>query len=344
MIGIARTSQHAGTANSQGREKPPISCEGTFIVDRNRDPLDVTLTAHHGCIRAVLMSRKRRMCNRFILLDRLKGETVAKGDKYHGSERPSFDGLVQFGSEPDTEVESLIPMAESLRDAINRRLYPTGQTELSIPSIDNLFDDAFRDVMHEQLARKIGALTPVEFAEVYVRINPDQELSTQLEKRRDLVANVLTRQNELARIRETTQVSGKLNLQDLHVSNVITIGLFGADKPQLAAKRYSDNAENRPLQRVLQVRVIDPGCGRVQIVNDTWVGPIWSESQKSPLTEAHSTGILGSRSYTDKTSDLEPTLSLHSPLTFMEDRGELFNPPQIIGFVETLDQQILLDF
>lgn len=244
--------------------------------------------------------------------------------------RPAFEGLPPPG-ELEHDTQSLIPYAEMLRDLVYRRLYPTGATELVAESSDELFDDALRAVLERMIADRLAALTPAELAAAYRSVNGDEAFAAALDQLAQVQRRDVERQIRITRMAQQARISGRLLLADLEAGEVVSIGLFDPGRPDLAAKRYSDNQLARPLHRVLQVRIVDPASGEVEVIRDTWCGPVWAERLRTPAAEPLSRGRLGAE------------LTLQAPLTFRPDGGDELRPPQIVGYVETLDQTMLLD-
>jgi hypothetical protein len=253
---------------------------------------------------------------------------------------PLFEGLPSY-EDLDQDTESLIPYARMLRDIVYRRLYPTGTTALVPPSEDALFDEALRAVLERMVGDRLAELTPAEFAAAYRSVNGDAAFTEALERLADVQRRDIERRTRLERMAQEARVSGRLLLGELGEGELITIGLFDPARPELAARRFSDNLQVRPLHRVLQARIVDPARGEVEILRDTWSGPVWAERLRTPPAEAHARGLLGSAP--DPDASVAPELSLHAPLTFRPSSGEQLRPPQIVGYVETLDHTTLLD-
>lgn len=244
--------------------------------------------------------------------------------------QPVFDGLPP-PAELEHDTESLIPYAEMLRDLVYRRLYPDGSTHLVAQSTDELFNDALRAVLERMIADRLAALTPAEFAAAYRSANGDEAFAAALDRLADEQRKDVERRTKLARMAYDARVSGRLRLAEIEAGEVLSIALFDPERPDLAARRYADNQLDRPLHRVLQVRVVDGASGAVEVVGDTWVGPIWAERLRTPPAQPHCRGRLDSE------------LTLHAPLTLRPEAGDEVRPPQIVGYVETLDHTVLLD-
>ena len=253
--------------------------------------------------------------------------------------KPLFEGLGPV----DEDVASLLPLAEILRDAVYRRLYPSGQTELTIPSEDNMFEVGMRAVMERLIEQKLEALTPTEFAEAYGRIFGNEALSTKLNELKTIQQQALERELELAKIGVEAKKAGRLRLTSLPSDEVLTIGLYDPGHPELASKSQVENIQKRPLHRIIQCRLLDPKQGEAEILHDTWYGAAWSDSLRAPLIEPLSRGRLGSRRVSQPEEKLQPVISIHAPIVFHTMQDELFTPAQIVGFVETLDHTLLLN-
>jgi hypothetical protein len=252
---------------------------------------------------------------------------------------PLFQGLPPYdGVERDTVA--LLPYAELLRDLVDRRLYPRPGIDLVPPSDDALFDEALRIVLERMVADRLAALTPEQFAAAYRSVNGDAAFAEALERLADLHREDVERRTRLTRMQHEARVSGRLLLRELDLGEVVTIGLFDPRRPELAAKRFAQNQEVRPLHRVWQVRFRVPGTGAVELVRDTWAGPIWAGDLRTPLVPALTPGRLGEVA---GGGALAPQLTVHASVTFVPDEGEPLCPPQIVGYVETLDGTLLLD-
>lgn len=253
--------------------------------------------------------------------------------------KPLFEGLPPM----DEDTASLVPMAEILRDAVYGHLYPTGETQLTLPSVDAMYDRAMQLVMERLIEQKVGALTPVEFAEAYCKIEGDEALLAALGTIKAVRGAQLERQAYIASLYQETSRTGQLRLERLQPDEVLRIGLFDPSLPHLASKQNSDNSKFRPLHRVLQLRLVEPDSGAVEIINDVWQGATWSDSLKTPPIEPYTRGKLGSRRVADETAPLDPILNLQGPIVIETEEGDTFSPPQIIGYVETLDKTLLLN-
>lgn len=252
---------------------------------------------------------------------------------------PLFEGLGPM----DEDVASLLPMAEMLRDAVYRRLYPTGQTELTLPSVDNMFDRAMSAVMERLIELKLDDLTPLEFAEAYTKVQGDEALITRLNEVKAVRQKELERTAELAKIHFEAKTAGRLRLAALPVDEVVSIGLYDSDHPELASKEQAQNIKSRPLHRIIQCRLINPEEGKAEILHDTWYGAVWSDAVRGPGIEPLSKGTLGSRRVTLPDEPIVPIINIHAPILFRSEQDELFAPPQIVGYVETLDHTLLLN-
>lgn len=248
--------------------------------------------------------------------------------------RPLFVGLPP-SDEVARDVEALLPYAELLRDLVDRRLYPRAGTELTVPSDDALFDDALRVVLERMVADRLAALTPAEFAAAYRTVQGDAAFATALERLADLQRADVDRRTRLTRMQHDARVSGRLRLAELDAGETITVALFDPRRPDLAARRFAGNSEVRPLHRELRVRLVVPSDGGVEVVRDTWVGPIWAEQFRTPLAEPLTPGRLGCGGAAEITA--------HAPVEFTPTDGPPLEPPQIVGYVEALDGTLLLD-
>jgi hypothetical protein len=245
--------------------------------------------------------------------------------------------LPDFTGNPDDRRDSLLPLAELLRDAVDRHF---STDAIHTPSsLDAVFDRAFADIAPDLIKSRLSELAPQEFAEVYVRILGSEALTALLDELAATKTAQLAREARLQAIRHETRTTGMLKLERLDPNEMIRIGLFDAATPHLAAKRYADNPEHRPLQRIIALRALEPAIGHIEVLHDTWVGPVWANSQKTPPLPPHSRGAIGS--YTGNA--LLPNLSLHTPLTYQAAGSEPVTLPQIIGYIESNDSTLLLD-
>jgi len=249
--------------------------------------------------------------------------------------RPLFDGLPPYDA-VEREVGALLPYAELLRDLVDRRLYPSGGTDLSAPSDDALFDHALRVVLERMVGDRLAALTPGEFAAAYRTVNGDPALAEALERLAELQRADVARRTKLTRMHHEARVCGRLLLSELDAGETITVGLFDPRRPELAAKRFAPNVEVRPLHRELQVRVTGPASGEVEVIRDSWVGPIWADELRTPSAEPFARGQLTSAGGAAE-------ITVRAPITLTLTGGVALRPPQIVGFVETLDGTLLLD-
>lgn len=242
----------------------------------------------------------------------------------------------------DQDTASLLPYARLLRDLVYRRLYPDGTTSLDAVSNDRMFDDALRAVLEKMIDDRLRSLTPAELAAAYRAVNGDAALAEALERLAAVQRHDIERRTRLARMQQEAVVSGRLLLGELDPGEVLRIGLFDPERPRLAAKRFSDNQEVRPLHRVLQVRLTEPAGGRCEIINDSWTGAVWSQHLRTPALAALTPGTLGTPAPSGEPT--RPELTLHAPIAFAPDSGDaVVLPPQIVGYVETHDGRLLLD-
>lgn len=68
-------------------------------------------------------------------------------------------------------------------------------------------------------------------------------------------------------------------------------------------------------------------------------GAVWSEQLRTPLVPPLVRGTLG----TAAEDGVAPELTVHAPITFCPETGDPVRPPQLVGFVHTLDGTVLLD-
>jgi len=256
--------------------------------------------------------------------------------------RPLFDGLPNY-QELDKDTDSLIPYAELLRDIMYRRLYPDGDVDLIAPSTEAVFDRALHTAMERMIMDKLDALAPAEFAQAYRSVNGDEALAAALDQLAEQRRQDVVRQTQLARMQRESRISGRLKLGELNVGEVLTLGLFDPGRPDLAARRFRDNQQVRPLHRILQVRLLDPEDGEVEVVHDTWTGAPWSQHLRSPLAKPLSRGLLGTRSAIDHNDPIRPELTIHAPVVLQLNNDVELCPPQILGYAESLDRTVLLD-
>jgi hypothetical protein len=238
--------------------------------------------------------------------------------------------------------ESLDGYARLLRDIVYSQLRPDDRARHGT-SDEPVFDEALRAVMERFIADNLRALTPGEFVAAYRSVNDDQHLAESLDALADVHGHAIAREIRFARLRQEASISGRLRLRDLTPDEVLTIGLFDPHRPELAARRHVDDQQYRPLHRVLQVRTVAPDRGAVELLRDTWSGPPWASTMRTRLVESLSHVRIGTLAPSDDAAELRAELSLHAPVTIVLESGGLVQPPQIVGYVETLDRQVLLD-
>ena len=226
------------------------------------------------------------------------------------------------------QAASLLPLAAELENAIGARL--RGEEVPTSASIEHAFEQAFAEVAHGLIAARLAELPPEEFAQLYVRVLGSEALRAQLDELAAITTERLQRQVLLQRIGQQAQTSGTLDLKLLKPDEIIKIGLFDPGLPQYANKGYAKDQKYRPLHRIVAARTTLPAEGKVEVLYDNWVGPVWADEQRTPSLPAMSQGSLGER------------LSIHVPLVYQMQDQEL-RPPQIIGYVETNDGTVLLD-
>lgn len=253
---------------------------------------------------------------------------------------PKHEQQPQQPSAPDN-VQALLPLAEQLQRSIDDQLASPDFQE-GFTQLDTVVNKALQAVAERHIEDAIDQLSPQQFAELYLRVRGDEALAEHLHRLQEIHTELLAREARLATMGREARISGKLRLEHVPADEVLSFGLFDPDHPDLATKSQIDNGRIRPLHRVLQVRLLDPAQGEAEVLNDTWVGPIWAEDKKSPLATPHTLVRLGSRFLNREGETLDPTVSLKSPLTIQQPDNVL-TPPQIVGYVETLDHQLLLN-
>jgi len=257
--------------------------------------------------------------------------------------KPAIRGLPRFeNAVPDDE--SLTGYAKLLRDIVHTHLYPDPST--GSPSDEPVFDEALRAVMERMIADNLRALRPAEFVAAYrsTNANTNADLAASLDALADVHVNAVAREIQFAALRQQCSISGRLRLRDVAVDEVLTIGLFDPHRPDLAAHQHRDDEQFRPLHRVVQVRTLGAdGRAAVELLRDSWIAPPWANAWRTQLVEPLTRVSLGTLSPAEDPSQVRAELSLHAPLTIVLPTGAVIAPPQIVGYVETLDRQVLLD-
>ena len=239
--------------------------------------------------------------------------------------------------ERERRIGDLLPLAEALHDAIGRRLQADELTATF--DIDRIIDTAFGDVAREVAHERLAGLSPVEFAKLYARINGDAELQGLLDVMRANQEAQLRREVRLGQISHEALTTGQLRLANLAPDEVIEIGLFEPTLPHLAGRRHVDDAEHRPLYRKIGMRIIEPEAGLVQVLNDTWVAPVWARSDRGVPIAPHARVTLG----IPVGDGLDAAVSHRAPIAYREeDHAEFMMPPQIVGYVEMNSGEVLL--
>ena len=239
------------------------------------------------------------------------------------------------------DPQDMAGWAQLLHDIVERRLRPSDRTDLLAPSWDAMFDDALAAVMQEMLASRLEQLTPEQLVAAYRAVRGDDALLDQLTPLLAERAEAARREQTILRLNAQASVAGRLELCELDPGETLEIGLFDPTQPRLAAWRFRDNAEKRPLQRVLRVRVTTPASGEVDVISDTWTGAIWADRWRTDSLEPMSRARVGTR--LAGSTDVLPELTLHAPVVVVLDCGPEVTPPQITGYVRTLDGRLLLD-
>lgn len=235
----------------------------------------------------------------------------------------------------------LLPLAEQLKRSIDDQLTDPDFRE-GFTQLDTVVNNALQTVAERQIEDAVDQLSPQQFAELYLRVRGDEALAEHLDQLKAVHTALLAREALLAAMSAEAKISGKLRLENVPAEEVLSFGLFDADHPDLAGKAHADNGQVRPLHRILQVRLLNPEQGEAEVLNDTWFGPIWAEHKQSPLSTPHTLVTVGSRFLSQQGETLEPTISLKAPMTIKQPDSVL-SPPQIVGYVETLDHRLLLN-
>jgi hypothetical protein len=241
---------------------------------------------------------------------------------------------------PDNGDAAYLDLARSLRESVERQV--RGEATGLPADLDVAMARAFHDAAEPLLAERLRALSPLEFAGLYGRTLGEAALGPHLQTLRDTEATRLERTARLARIREEARQSGLLQLTHLPVGEGLRIGLFEAKEPGIAGSRFRDDS-SRAFHREMRVRLLEPETGLSQVINDTWLGPVWAEAQRDTVP-AHSRGRIGSAILTAGEMTIEPELSLHAPLSHTFNSDGPFTVPQIIGYIEASDKTMLLDY
>lgn len=233
---------------------------------------------------------------------------------------------------PDQDkAKAFLPLAEQLHAAVDG--YIASEEVPSSHSIEKAFDQAFADAAPALIYAKLKELPPAQFAELYVRVLGSEALKTQLDELTAIKSAELKREVRLQSIQHEALTSRTLSLDKLLPDDVIKIYLFSPNDPSIADKKHRDFALRQPLHRVVALRMITPSDGEVEVVYDNWVGPVWARDNgyDTPPFPTLSRGTTNKR------------ISVHAPLSFETANGDQFTHPQIVGFIESADDVLLLD-
>lgn len=234
-------------------------------------------------------------------------------------------------------------LAGELRDALENRL----QAEAADPEgrIEEIVDEAIGRVAEAHILERLSQLTPQEFAELYERTQGPSALTPHLDSLLEIREAQLAREARLSRISYEVSASGRLPLAEVPAATVLTVGLFDPARPDMAAHRHSGDPSVRPLHRVLQVRLDDPETGVASVLTDRWVGPRWAQQDQPEVFSSHSRIEIGTIARNEAGEPgLTANISLHAPVSYKsEATGEVVTPPQIVGFIETSDGEMLMD-
>ena len=250
-----------------------------------------------------------------------------------------YELMTMEQSEGDQErrIGDLLPLAEALHEAISRRL--SDDAETATFDIDRIIDQAFGDVAKETARERLAQLTPTEFAALYVGLHGEQSLGDLLETMRSLKERQLQREVRLAQMSHEALTTGLLRLELLEPNEVIEVGLFDPSLPHMAARRFVDDPEHRPLHRKIAMRVVGPATGAVRILHDVWTAPVWARSAPGAPLAPHAYGVIG----IPGDADLEPVLSHRTSMAYrMSGQDEVIIPDQIVGYVEMNSGELLL--
>jgi hypothetical protein len=253
-----------------------------------------------------------------------------------------FPEALSPGDEQE-RVRALLPLAESLRESIDRQLAGTVSEGVDV-DMDQVFTTAFTAVAELIIADRIKDLSSREVAELYARVRGNEMLAQKLDAIEVIHRDEAERELLLLQIALEARISRSLHLTNLRPQETLSLGLFGADKPQVAGHRFAKDGSVRSLHRLLVVRLIDPDEGQVEILSDTWVGPTWALESKTNALPTHQVGQLGTELAVGNDTSFEPVLSAQSHFAYRSGVDQQTTvPPQIIGYIETGDGRILLD-
>jgi hypothetical protein len=243
-------------------------------------------------------------------------------------------------NDPDPE---LLNIARLLRSSIDQQLDSFG--EGIVPgSMDPVFDYAFIEVSKVILQERLSNLSNDDLVDLCVQMGNQPELLEMLEQVRAQRSLNLERELSLKAIAVEAERTRKISISSLPADEVINIGLFSSKAPKFAAKRYVDNKLERPFLRTLELRLIDPQNGEIELLNDIWHGPSWREDERATQLPLRARGIIGSASESGAGNVFNSDLTLHSQLSFKFGHDQDFTTPdQIIGYVETANGHMLLD-
>ncbi len=234
--------------------------------------------------------------------------------------------------------DALTQLVGHFQDEMNRQL------EAGNEDFDDAFRQGFAAVGQVILQQHLADMPAEDFLALYEAVSGKEDLANHLEDWKSLKALELARAVAMGRLRKEAIVERHLRLANIPQDEVITVGLFDPKYPTKAAHAYADDGAVGSLMRVVQVRVVDPAGGLVDMLSARWAGGIWHDEYRIPDERIIQRVRLGTERRTGDGVELDPTINLHMALSYRATEGDaLITHPAIIGYVVTGDGQLLLD-
>jgi len=217
--------------------------------------------------------------------------------------------------------DSLLPIAQALREAIDAKLAGDGAS--GPLDIEAAYDAALETVAEAIIATRLEALDPERVLRLYAEQVGDDELRERLGRWAAAKADELDSRRRLDALRQEAERTGRLALDDVEEGSRVTVSLF--EQVQISQARRDGSI---PPARTIALRLLDPSSGRAEVVSDTSL----RRGSHDPLP-VQTRGTVGSLVVDGGRRALEPALQRHAPLGYDFGDGPA-STAEVIGFVD----------
>jgi len=226
-------------------------------------------------------------------------------------------------------AESLLPIAQALRDAIDAKL--SGEGASGPVDIEAAYDAALSVVAEAIIASRLEGLDAEQVLRLYAEQVGDDVLREKLGRWATAKADELDARERLEALRREAARTGRLALDVIDEGSRVTVYLF--EPIQISQARRDGSI---PPARTIALRLLDPSSGRAEVVSDTTLSR--GSHERLPV---QTRGTIGSLVVDGERRALEPALQRHAPLGHDFGDGPA-STAEVIGFVDVGDGLPLL--